>query len=130
MSMHQARAVSCVELGTLHRHVQAQNLSKTVKSEYKANNEANQVFNSELEQHLLKYIKQAARRHYGMSKTDVRKLAYHYWYAAANKLKCPHQWEENKVAGGEWMRASLKKYGEHFSLEARIYIFRSVNMFH
>jgi hypothetical protein len=43
-----------------------------------------QVFSTELEQHLLKYIKQAARMHYGMSKMDVRKLAYQY--AAANKL--------------------------------------------
>jgi hypothetical protein len=38
----------------------------------------------------------------------VRKLAYQY--AAANKLKYPHQWDENKLARGEWMRAFLKKY--------------------
>jgi hypothetical protein len=52
--------------------------------------------------------------HYGMNKLDVRKLAYQY--AAANKLKYPRQWDENKLAGGEWMRAFLKKYGEHISL--------------
>jgi hypothetical protein len=50
--------------GTLHRHVQAHKLSQTVKFEYKANNSAKQVFNTELEQYLLKYIKQAARMHY------------------------------------------------------------------
>jgi hypothetical protein len=82
-----------VKLGTLHRHVQAHKLSQTIKFEYKANNAVKQVFNTELEQHLLKYIKQAARMHYGMSKLDVHKLAYQY--AAASKLKYPHQWDKN-----------------------------------
>jgi hypothetical protein len=70
--------------------------SQTVKLEYKANNAVNQVFNMDLEHHLLKYIKQAALMHYGMSK-----LAYQY--AAANKLKYPHQCDENKLSGDEWM---------------------------
>jgi hypothetical protein len=88
--------------------------SQTVKFKYRASNAVKQVFNTELEQHLLKYIKQAARMHYGMSKLDVHKLAYQY--AVANKLKYPHQWDKNKLAGGEWMREFLKKYGEHISL--------------
>jgi hypothetical protein len=98
----------------LHHHIQAHKLSQTVKFEYKANNAVKQLFNTELEQHLLKYIKQAARMHYGISKLDVLKLVYQY--AAANKLKYPHQWDENILARGEWMRAFLKKYGEHISL--------------
>jgi hypothetical protein len=114
MSMRQACAIFSVKLGTLHRHVQAHKLSRTVKFEYKANNSVKQVFNTELEQHLLKYIKQAALMHYGMIKLDVHKLAYQY--AAANKLKYPHQWDENILAGGERMKAFLKKYGEHISI--------------
>jgi hypothetical protein len=50
-----------------------------------------------------------------MSKLDVCKLAYQY--AAASKLKYPHQRDENKLAGGDWMRAFRKKYGEHISLQ-------------
>jgi hypothetical protein len=52
--------------------------------------------------------------HYGMSKMDVRTLAYQY--AAANKLKYPQQWDENKLAGRKWMRVFLKKYREHITL--------------
>jgi hypothetical protein len=63
MSMRQECVVFSVKLGTLHRHVQAYKLSQTVKFEYKANNAVKQVFNTELEQHLLKYVKQAARMH-------------------------------------------------------------------
>jgi hypothetical protein len=103
-----------VKLGTLHRHVHAHKLCQKVKFEYKVNNAVKHVFSTELEQHLLKYIKQAARMHYGMSKMDVHKLVYHY--AAANKLKYPQQWDENKLAGGEWTRAFLKKYREHITL--------------
>jgi hypothetical protein len=73
MSMRQTCAVFSVKLGTLHRHVHAHKLSQKVKFEYKVNNAVKQVFSTELEQHLLK---QAARMHYGMSKMDVRKLAY------------------------------------------------------
>jgi hypothetical protein len=113
MSMRQACAVSSVKLGTLHHHVHAHKLSQKVKFEYKVNIAVKQVFSTEQE-HLLKYIKQAARMHYGMSKMDVRKLAYQY--AAANKLKHPQQWDENKLAGGERMRAFLKKYTEHITL--------------
>lgn len=51
--------------------------------EYNANSVMKQMFNMEVEQHLLEYIKQGARMHYGMIKTDVRKLAYQY--AAASK---------------------------------------------
>jgi hypothetical protein len=66
-----------VKLGTLHRHVRAHKLCQTLKFEHKANNALKQVFNMEVEQNLLEYIKQAARMHYGMSKMDVRKLAEH-----------------------------------------------------
>jgi hypothetical protein len=76
MSMRQACAVFSVKLGSLHRYVHAHKLSQKVKFEYIVNNAVKQVFSTELEQHLLKYIKQAARMYYGMSKMDVRKLAY------------------------------------------------------
>jgi hypothetical protein len=128
MSMRQACAVSSVKLGTLHYHVHAHKLSQKVKFECKVNIAVKQVFSTEQEQHLLKYTKQAARMHYGMSKMDVRKLAYQY--AAANKLKHPQQWDENKLAGGERMRAFLKKYTEHITLrKPESTISRSVNKF-
>jgi tyrosyl-tRNA synthetase len=92
MSMRQACAVFFCEIGTLHRHVHVHKLSQKVKFEYKVNNAVKQVFSTELE-HLLEYIKNADRMHYGMSKMDVRKLAHQY--ARANKLKYPQQWDEN-----------------------------------
>jgi hypothetical protein len=46
-----------VKFETLHRHVHAHKLSQKVKFEYKVNNAVKQVFSTELEQHLLKYIK-------------------------------------------------------------------------
>jgi hypothetical protein len=55
--------------------------------EYKANSAVKQVFSKELQQHLQKYVKQAAGMCYGMSKMDMCKLAYQY--AAASKLKYP-----------------------------------------
>jgi hypothetical protein len=54
------------------------NSLKRVKFECKANNPAKQVFNAEVEQNLLKYIKAAARLHYEMSTTEMRELAYRH----------------------------------------------------
>lgn len=68
-----------------------------------------QVFSLEEEAHLNEYITVSCKMHYGLTTVQIRKLAYEY--AKALKVKYPVNWDENKMAGLEWMR----KYRERNS---------------
>ncbi|XP_046393584.1 uncharacterized protein LOC124161317 [Ischnura elegans] len=108
MSLRQACADFTVKLGTLHRHIEIHKQSGSDVYKYEATNAVKQVFNITMEEELLDYIKQAALLHYGLTKWEIRELAYQY--AKANKVKYPQQWDENQTAGGEWMRNFMKKH--------------------
>lgn len=45
--------------------------------------------------------------HYGLTAIQVRKLAYEY--AKSLKLKYPQKWDENKMAGIDWMHGFRKR---------------------
>ncbi|KAG5864114.1 hypothetical protein JTB14_018087 [Gonioctena quinquepunctata] len=47
------------------------------------------------------YIIKCCKMHYGLTTIQTRKLAYEY--AKSLSLKYPAKWEENKMAGKEWM---------------------------
>ncbi|KAG5874217.1 hypothetical protein JTB14_019192 [Gonioctena quinquepunctata] len=60
-----------------------------------------QVFSTEEEKLLNDYIIKCCKMHYGLTTIQARKLAYEY--AKSLSLKYPAKWEENKMAGKEWM---------------------------
>lgn len=61
-----------------------------------------QVFSLEEETRLNDYIINCCKMHYGLTTVQIRKLAYEY--AKALNLKYPAKWDENQMAGLEWMR--------------------------
>lgn len=63
----------------------------------------NQIFSSEQEEALKKYLKNCAYLFYGLTNKDYRKLAYET--ANINKIRIPESWKKNKMAGLEWLRS-------------------------
>lgn len=61
-----------------------------------------QVFSLEEEARLNDYLTNCSKMHYGLTEVEIRKLAYKY--AKALKLRYPAKWNENRMAGLEWMR--------------------------
>lgn len=66
-----------------------------------------QVFSTEQEQEMNKYLLQLAAIFFGLAPRDVRRLAYDC--AVEYKLKMPDAWITNKMAGKDWMTAFLKR---------------------
>lgn len=66
-----------------------------------------QVFSIEEEKLLNDYIIKCCRMHYGLTVVQVRKLAYEY--AKTLNLQYPAIWEENKMAGKDWMYGFRKR---------------------
>lgn len=114
LSFREACRIYGIKLSTLHRHVKLHKRADLGKYEYNVSNAVHKVFPEEMELQLLCYIKQAARMHYGLTKRDLRQLAYQY--AKANNLKYPERWNDNKLAGSEWMRRFCKKFSDKLSL--------------
>ncbi|KAK9882712.1 hypothetical protein WA026_022763 [Henosepilachna vigintioctopunctata] len=72
-----------------------------------------QVFTKSEEEHLNKYILTCSRMHYGLTCTQVKKLAYEF--ASANDIKYHPSWDSNKMAGADWL-ASFRKRHKNLSL--------------
>ncbi|KAG5870015.1 hypothetical protein JTB14_008992 [Gonioctena quinquepunctata] len=62
---------------------------------------SNQVFTTEEETLLNKYITNCSKMHYGLTIVLVRKLAYEF--AKANQLRYPLTWDLNRMAEKEWL---------------------------
>lgn len=62
---------------------------------------SSQVFSSEEESMLNEYITNCSKMHYGLTLTQVRKLAYEF--GKANHLKFPSNWDKNQMAGNDWL---------------------------
>ena len=52
--------------------------------------------------------------YYGLSKKGVRQLAYKF--AKANQKKYPQTWDEEQIAGEEWMRGFLNRHSSSLSI--------------
>lgn len=114
LSFREASKTFGVKLSTIHRHVKSFKASRNEKFEYSAKNDVKKVFSNEEDQLLLNYIMISARLHYGLSKKAVRELAYKF--AKVNKKKYPKEWDEREIAGENWMRGFMKKYGNKISM--------------
>ncbi|KAG5870821.1 hypothetical protein JTB14_023984 [Gonioctena quinquepunctata] len=99
LSIREAAAVSKT---TLIRHIGKFNRSEDAEFEYTASNNTKQVFTNEEEHCLQQNLITAAHLHYGLTKRDVRHLAYQY--AFANKKNIPDTWNRDKCASKEWLR--------------------------
>lgn len=62
---------------------------------------SNQVFTTEEEAFLNKYITDCSKMHYELSIVQVRKLTYEF--SKANQLHYPPSWNHNRMAGKQWL---------------------------
>lgn len=115
LSIREASRTYNVSKTTLIRHLSKyRKIEDSAEFRYQANNKTKQVFSAQEENSLKDYLITAARLHYGLTKMEVRCLAYQF--AIANEKKCPPTWKEHKKAGKEWLRYFLKRYHPHLSL--------------
>ncbi|KAJ8948006.1 hypothetical protein NQ318_011894 [Aromia moschata] len=108
MSIREAARTYGVSKSTLIRHINVFKASGASIFKYSANNNAKQVFNNGEELILEKYLITASRYYYGLTKKEVRCLAYQY--AVANNKKYTHFWNTQNAAGKEWIRQFLKRH--------------------
>lgn len=111
LSIREAAIGYKVSKTTLTRHL-AKYKKQGNEGEFKYNVKYNtmQIFTTEEELCLEQYLITAAHLHYGLTKKDVRYLAYQY--AFLNKKKMPDSWNNNKIAGKGWLRYFLARHGK------------------
>lgn len=78
-----------------------------IPMKYNSKYTANQVFTAEEEQLLEEYIIKCSRLNYGLTYLMIRKTAYEY---AVHMGRCPKKWEENNLAGIDWLRSFMKRH--------------------
>ena len=105
-SLRNAASAHNMNYRTLQRYVKIHQEKGQVDSVgYKP---VRQVFSGEMEQMLVKYIKQASKIYYGVSLKELRMFAYQL--ATANDLRIPESWNDNKEAELDWMKHFLKRH--------------------
>lgn len=67
----------------------------------------NQVFSKEEELLLENYILKCSSMNYGLTYKMIRTLAYQY---ARHLGSCPKKWDENKLAGIDWLKGYMKRH--------------------
>lgn len=93
---------------TLLRHLKAHTSSGDKDFQYKSNINVKQIFTEEEEVSLVNYLKVASRLHYGLTKRDTRILAYQF--ARENKQSITEKWNNEGIAGKEWLRGFLQRH--------------------
>lgn len=73
-------------------------------------NSARKVFSIEQENEISGYLMRTADIYFGLSPTEVRRLAYDL--AVRYDMKRPSTWDENKIAGQEWFLGFMKRNPE------------------
>ncbi|EEC15327.1 conserved hypothetical protein, partial [Ixodes scapularis] len=77
---------------------------------FKSNLVYGMVFTTEAEVLLKEYLLKASKMHYGLTRMQVRSLAYEF--ATALKRKCPASWEQKKVAERDWFMGFMDRHPE------------------
>lgn len=68
------------------------------------------MFTTEQEDYIADYIKKASDIYFGLSPTEVRRLAYDF--AKSLQIDIPENWEKNKIAGRDWFTSFKKRRGD------------------
>lgn len=114
ISLREACKVYKVSLTTLSRHLRKFKESGAKQFSYLVKYDVKRIFTNEEEKTLVQYIQTIARMQYGLTKKGVRELSYRF--AKANKKKFPPKWEQDNMAGEEWMRLFMGRHNKSLSL--------------
>jgi hypothetical protein len=82
--------------------------SDTEAAETKSKHASRQIFSSQEEGSLARYLCQASAMNFGFTYSNARSLAFQY--AQFLKKDIPLNWHDNKTAGVEWMRSFVKRH--------------------
>lgn len=77
---------------------------------FKSNLVCGMIFTAEDGVLLKEYLLKASKMHYGLTRMQVRYLAYQY--AKALNRKCPASWEANNLAGRDWFMGFMDRHPE------------------
>ncbi|XP_043461665.1 uncharacterized protein LOC122498132 isoform X1 [Leptopilina heterotoma] len=67
-----------------------------------------QVFSAEEEERLIEYAKECYNHYCGLSRVQVRELAYEF--AKKRHIKYPSQWDDNKMCGLDWYYGFMRRH--------------------
>lgn len=95
---------------SLLRYIRKRDASKDEENQDMGYKPHNRVFNEEQERELSKYLIRCADIYFGLSKKDVRKLAYEL--TTKYNLSRPRTWDDNEMAGEEWFRMFMRRNRE------------------
>lgn len=96
--------------GTLQRYVKDARSRGTRSMEYQKTKATRQVFTSTQEVMLKEYLITASKHHHGLTKKQTRELAWQY--AKRSGVSYPSKWDENNIAGEDWISGFLKRHKE------------------
>lgn len=105
-SIREAAKLCGIPYQTLQKYV-----SKSRKGELSTlepNYSVNKVFTEEQETSLHDYIIDCADKFYGLTSKDCRINAFQM--AKKNQINMPKSWEENGIAGRDWLRGFKKRF--------------------
>lgn len=109
--IRKAAKLRAIPYPTLRRYyLKIKHASEGEITRFVPNYSVNQIFSSEQEDTLIKYLKECAYIFYGLTNLDCRRLAYET--AIMNKLDVPGSWKRDKIAGIEWLRSFRKRHPE------------------
>ncbi|XP_046659128.1 jerky protein homolog-like isoform X1 [Homalodisca vitripennis] len=113
VSVRKAAKESGVKRTTLQRYL-AYQTGKTDPTTYFNRCAVWTVFTREEEVELVQYLLQCSKMHYGLSRTEVKKLAFDY--AKLNGKTYPPTWNRDSKAGDQWYLDFMKRHEAVISL--------------
>nr|CAI5851291.1 unnamed protein product [Callosobruchus analis] len=109
MSIRRASEICGVPFTTLKRyHNKTKSLSSLADQRLEPNYSVNRILTSEQEESLKEYVIYCESLFYGLTVKECRQIAFQC--AEINNLKMPKSWEENQMAGKDWIIAFRRRH--------------------
>jgi len=92
---------------TLWRYLRNDNIPSETLSNFSSVHVSRQIFTIAEENMLVEYLIHAAHIHYGLTKKQVKTLAYQF--AKANKKNIPNTWSQHELASEDWYKGFVHR---------------------
>lgn len=112
VSIRDAAARYGVNFMTLHRYIKRKsavtNINTDTNKRLVGYAKHRKIFNDAEEKELAEYTEHSAKIYYGLTTSDLRKLAFQF--AMANNISVPDNWKEKDIASKDWLFGFLKRH--------------------